>query len=112
MGTRKLTRRAFVAGTGATGLSAVLASRDASARGTRPNAARAASAIPAAQPKSGGIVVDYLGKDPGELDPTSPAALSSTGFLAQHIYDQLVWYDHDLAIMPRLAESWQWVDPV
>ena len=112
MDTRKLTRRGLIAGSGATGLSAALAARGAAAPGTPKSAARPASAIPASQAKPGGILVDYMGKDPGELDPTAPAALSNTVVLAQHIYDPLVRYDHDLQITPRLAESWEWTDEV
>jgi peptide/nickel transport system substrate-binding protein len=105
---KTFTRRAFVAGTATTGLS-LAATQKASAQRSRATIKQTLSSL---QAQSGGVLVDYLGKDPGELDPTSPAALASTGFLAQHIYDPLVWFDFDLSIAPRLAESWQWVDPV
>ena len=68
-----------------------------------PTASAAASAT--AAPKRGGTLVIAASVDPGQLNPAISTA-GGTHFVADSLYNGLVFLDKDLTPKPDLADSW------
>jgi len=64
-----------------------------------------ASAAASAAPKRGGTLVVAASVDPGQLNPAISTA-GGTHFVADNLYNGLVFLDKDLNPKPDLADSW------
>lgn len=72
-------------------------------------AAVLAGCSPAAKPSGPVRVVIAQGADPTTLDPHNHRE-TTTQNVCLHIYDTLVTRDKDMKIIPKLAESWTFID--
>jgi len=132
----RLSRRAILRGSAATGATAALsallaacgsstttATNTAAPVATKPSGGTAAptsqpsGAAPAATqatsagaPKRGGTIKAEINSDVQNLDPM-PSTLLVDRQVLYNIYDSLVAIDTSLKIVPSLAESWQTPDP-
>lgn len=105
-----LSRRAFIRGASALGLSAPLA---AALVGPAQNAGAApapGSARGVKWNQDGGVALAVgLDEEPDTLDPHNLTA-AAAGTVGYVVMPGLVWWDYDLGISPMLAESWETSD--
>ncbi len=96
------------AGTGASPTSAGSPDTSGSPAGTTPEAAATTgtTAQPAGEGVAGGTLVFGLLRDPIAFDPHIAYGASSSS-LQGNVYDTLVEYDNDSALIGALAESWE-----
>ena len=74
-----------------------------------PSPTGAATASAAATPKRGGTLVVAAGADPGHFNPAITTA-GGTHFVADNLYNGLVFLDEKLEPRPDLAQSWAVTD--
>jgi len=72
---------------------------------TAPSPVGRASASASATPRRGGTLVVAASADPGQLNPAITTA-GGTHFVADNLYNGLVFLDKELNLKPDLADSW------
>jgi len=86
-------------------LATVIAACTAPATTPQTSSTASAAASATAAPKRGGTLVIAAGVDPGQLNPAISTA-GGTHFVADSMYNGLVFLDKDLTPKPDLADSW------
>ena len=100
---RRIFRAAFVASLLAVAIVTAACAAPAPSA-SAPSGSAGASAAAAAKPRGGTLVV-AAGSDPGQLNPAITTA-GGTHFVADNLYNGLVFLDVNLEPKPDLADSW------